>query len=88
MYHFIVRDDEDIVLAVRIGHGERHLVVIVFAEVRVALLIFQKIIHPAHVPLEVKAKTAVFRIACDHRPCRGFFRNHNRTRLALMHNGI
>ena len=61
---------------------------IVFAEVRVALLIFQKIIHPAHVPLEVKAKTAVFRIACDHRPCRGFFRNHNRTRLALMHNGI
>ena len=35
---------------------------------RVKSHIFEHIVHPAHVPLEVEAKTAVARRLCYHRP--------------------
>ena len=86
--NLIVGDDKNVVLAVCIGHGEGHLIVVVFAEVRIALLILQKVVHPAHVPLEVEAETAVDRRAGDHRPCRGLLSDHDRTGAALMDNRV
>ena len=40
MHDFIMRQYKDVVLTVGVTHGERHLMVIIFAE----------IVHPSHIP--------------------------------------
>ena len=49
----------------------------VMAEIRVALHVIEEIIHPAHIPLEVKAESSVILIAGNLRPCRGFLRDQD-----------
>ena len=51
----------------------------VMAEIRVALHVIEEIIHPAHIPLEVKAESSVILIAGDLRPGRGLFSDQDRT---------
>ena len=62
-------------------HGKRHLVVVVLAEIRVQLHIIEKIMHPAHVPLERKAQAVVLRLARHLGPGRGFLRDHPGARI-------
>ena len=49
----------------------------VMAEIRVALHVIEEIIHPAHIPLEVKAESSVILIAGNLRPCCGFLRDQD-----------
>ena len=45
-----------------IGHGEGQLIVVIGAEWEIRLTVFQRIVHPAHVPLIVEAQTAGGRV--------------------------
>ena len=47
---------------------------------RIGLCIGERIVHPAHVPLEVEAETAVRRGLRDHGPRRRFLCDHHRVR--------
>ena len=53
----------------------------VLAEERVSRAVAQHIIHPAHVPLEVKAQTAVVAGFGYHRPCGGLLGDHHNVRM-------
>ena len=55
MYHFIMRQWQNIILTVVIAHGKGHGVMIAFAVQRIQLHILAEIMHPAHIPLEGKS---------------------------------
>ena len=55
VHDLIVRECQNKVLAVRIDHTERQLTVVMGTEDRIELHIIKEIIHPAHVPLIIKA---------------------------------
>ncbi len=57
--HLVVGQGQDIVLREGVHQGEGDVPVVELAEVGVQLDIVADVIHPAHVPLEVKAQTAV-----------------------------
>ena len=77
MHHFIMGKNQHISLTVSIGHGESHLIMVELTEIRVKLHVFQEIIHPSHVPLQTESKSILLCITCNHRPCSGFFSDHN-----------
>ena len=58
-------DRQDEVLGERIVQPEGHLVVMMAAIDRIALDIIQRVVHPAHVPFEAKAQTALMHGARD-----------------------
>ena len=88
MYHFIVGKHQNIILTVGIGHGEGHFVVIVFPEIGIQLHIFQKIMHPTHVPLKAEIQTVLFHRARHFRPGCGFLSDHHRPFISAQHYGI
>ncbi len=51
-------DRQDVVLAVRVHHRERHLVVVVLAVHRLVGEVLQRVVHPAHVPLQPETEPA------------------------------
>ena len=55
---------------------------------RIVLHVADKIIHPAHVPLVVKAKAVVVQISGDLRPCGRLLGNHHHARILLLKYGI
>ena len=75
---------QDKIFAVGIKHRECQLSIVIFAEIRIATHIVGEIIHPAHIPLIIKSKSAVFWIAGDHRPSRRFFRDQDRAILSAL----
>ena len=77
--HLVVGEYQDELLTVGVEHTEGQLPVVVMAEIRIALHVIQKIVHPAHVPLEVESKSAVVLIAGDLRPGRGLLSDQDRT---------
>ena len=76
-----MRERQDIVFGEGIHERERDLVVHVLAEERVGRAVAQHIVHPAHVPLEVEAQTAVIAGFRDHRPRGGLLRDHHDVRM-------
>ena len=76
VYHLIVGKWQDIVLRKSIHHAESQFIVVVGAVDWVQRNIAEHIVHPAHIPLEVKAQSAHIRRLGDQRPCGGFFGNH------------
>ena len=50
--------------------------------------ITERIVHPAHVPLEGEAQTAVFRSTGHFRPRSGFLGDHHRLGIVFLHSGI
>ncbi len=54
----VVGDRQDVVLAVRVDHRERHLVVVVLAVHRLLRHVLQGVVHPPHVPLQAEAEAA------------------------------
>ena len=79
MHNLIMRQYKDVLLTVGITHGERHLMVIIFAEIWVKLHIFQEIVHPPHIPFQTESQTAFLRLARHHWPCCGFLGDHDST---------
>ena len=73
---FVVADGQHEVLAEGIEEAEGDFVVVAGAEERVGLHVAEHVVHPAHVPLEVEAQAAVRCRLGDHRPGRGFLRDH------------
>ena len=86
VHHLVVGEYQNKVLAVSVQHGERQLTVIIFAEQRVAAHVVGEVVHPTHVPLEVKAQSALLRLPRDHGPCGGFLGDQHRAVLAALEN--
>ena len=79
---------QDKILTGGIGHAKGHLVMIVFAEIGVKLHVLQKIVHPTHIPLKLKAKTIIFWFSSYHRPSSRFLGNNHSTFTSLIYNTI
>ncbi len=58
VHDLVVGDRQDVVLAVRVDHGEGHLAVVVLAVHRLLGDVLQRVVHPAHVPLQAEAEAA------------------------------
>ena len=58
MDDLVVRERQDEVLAEGVHHAERQLVVVVAPVDRVLLEVAERVVHPAHVPLEAEAEPA------------------------------
>jgi len=56
--HLVVADGEHVVLGVVVHHRERHLVVVVLPVDRLLGDVAQRVVHPAHVPLEPEPEPA------------------------------
>ena len=76
------------VLAERVQHRERHLVVVVAAVHRVTLDELQRVVHPAHVPLHRKAKPAKVGRAGDAGPRRRLLGDGDDAGRQLVHGGV
>ena len=75
--HLVMGDHQDVFLAVGVGHGECHLVMVVFAEIGIQLHVLQEVVHPSHVPLQGESQAVVLRLAGNLRPCGGFLGDHH-----------
>ena len=69
VHDFIVGEYQHKILAVGVKHTEGKLAVMLIAEVWIALHVAGEIIHPAHVPLIVKAQAVLFHGTGNLRPC-------------------
>src|SRR4051812_6364407 len=65
---FVVREGEYVVLAPSVGQPEGEVVMEVSAHERVALKVFERVVHPTHVPLEIEAEPVLVCPLCDERP--------------------
>ena len=88
MYDLIVGEDEDELLARGIAHAEGHFIVVELPEIGVQLHIVQEIVHPAHVPLKVKAEAVVLRPGRHLRPGCGFLRDDDAPVAAAADHGV
>ena len=70
VHHLVVREREHEVLAEGVHQREGHLVVVVAAVDGVAPDVVERVVHPAHVPLEAEAQAAEVRGPRDARPGR------------------
>ena len=77
VHDLVVRERQDIVFGERIHERKRDLVMHVLAEERVGRHVAQHVVHPAHVPLEVKAQAADRARLCDHGPGGGLLGDHH-----------
>ena len=72
MYDLIVGEYQHKVLTVGVKHAEGQLPVMLVAEIRITLHVSGKIIHPAHIPLIIKAQAVLLHRTGDLRPCGRF----------------
>ena len=86
--HLIVADGQHKVFAERIEEAESDFVMVARTEQGVGADIAEHVVHPAHIPLEVKAQTAICNRVGNFRPCRAFLRNHQRVRMTGKHLGV
>ena len=77
VHHLIVRDGKNKVFGKRIEEREGETIMIVLSEKRIKRHIAEHIVHPAHIPLEVKAQSTRVRRLCYQRPRRGFLGDHH-----------
>ena len=76
MHHLVVGQGQHIVLREGVDHGEGHIPVVELAEIGVHLQIVAQVVHPSHVPLQVKAQSPLLRRVGHQRPRRGLLRHH------------
>ena len=82
VHDLVVRERQHEVLRERVDHRERQLVVVVAAVDRVLLEVLERVVHPAHVPLEAEAEAAEVGRARDARPRRRLLGRRDHARLA------
>ena len=88
MNNFIMRQHENVALALRIGKAERDLILNILSEIRVALHVFEEIMHPAHVPFIGETEAVVVDVSGHLRPSRGFLRDRHHARIILVNDRI
>ena len=88
MNHLVVGEHQNEVLAVGVNHAERQLAVVMAAEIGIALHISQEVVHPAHVPLVVKAQAVLLHVSRHLGPGRGLLGNQDRAVLSALEHGI
>ena len=64
VYHLIVRQRKEESFALEVPHGEAQFVGRRTPETGIHLHVFQRIMHPSHIPFVVKAKSAILRAFC------------------------
>src|SRR5437762_11861746 len=80
MNNFIVGKWQNKILAPRIHYSESKRVVIAGAKQWIGLKIFQRVMHPAHVPFEIKTEAAGIDGMTDKRPGGRLFSDHQGAR--------
>ena len=80
----IVAQGQQIVLVLEIVHGEGDLFGVLRPLLRGLLHVVKGVVHPAQVPLVVKAQTAVLHRGCDLGIVCGILRNEHCCGVALM----
>ena len=88
MNHFIVRERQNEILVVMIKHREGEVVLMILPINRVAPEVIERVVHPAHVPLEGETKPAKIRRARDQRPGGGFLRHRDHAGTLGVHQMI
>ena len=63
MNHFIMGEYRHEIFTVLVDHAEGQFIVMMSTEIGIKFNIIQIIIHKAHVPLHIKAKTVILRIS-------------------------
>ena len=71
---FVVRERQHEIFQERIQHAEGEHVVVILAMDGIVLKIFQRVVHPSHVPLHAEAEAADVNRFRDHGPRSGFLR--------------
>src|ERR1051326_5749440 len=66
--HFIMRERQDKVFTPRVHETKRERVMITGTEKRICLKVFERVVHPTHIPLEIKTESAVVNRTTPHRP--------------------
>ena len=82
MHDLVVRQRQDEVLGERVDQREGQLVVVVAAVDRVVLEVLERVVHPAHVPLEAEAEPAQVGRPRDARPRGRLLGRRDHARLA------
>ena len=88
MNHLIMRKRQDVILALVIGHGEGHRIVIALSHNGIELHILAEIMHPAHVPLECKSESLSSDLARNIGPSGRFLRNGKESGICSANNRI
>ena len=88
VHHFIVRDRQDEVLGPGVHERERDLVVLVAAVDRVLAEVLQRVVHPAHVPLEAETHAAQVHGARYAGKGGGFFGDGQHARVLAVRHGV
>ena len=74
VHDFVMRQRQNEILRKRVMQAEQDVAVMVLPVHRILADIFQRVVHPAHVPFEAEAEPAILDRLRDLRPCGGFFR--------------
>ena len=85
MNHLVMGKHQNEFLTVGINHTECEVVVMILPVQRIQLHVTKEIVHPAHVPLVIKAHATLSNGMCHHRPCRGLLSDHHNTGEQLRH---
>ncbi len=76
MHNLVVRQRQNEVLGERVENGEGELTLVVFAVDGVLVEVFERVVHPAHVPFHAEAQAADIDGLGDHGPSRRFLCDH------------
>ena len=88
VHDLVVADRQAVLLAPRVHQRERHLAVVPLPVHRLARDVVQRVVHPAHVPLEAESQTAEVRGSRDARPRGRLLGDHDDAGGALVRRGI
>ena len=75
-------------LRIGVDHGERDLVVMPLAVDGLLVQILQRVVHPAHIPLEAESDAALVRRGGDAWIRGGLLGDHHDARVVLVRRGI
>ena len=85
MDNLVMRKDLREVLRILVKHTEGKLVVLILTINGVFLKVFECVVHPTHVPLEIKAESSLRGRFSYAREGSGFFGNQQSTRVIFVH---
>ena len=85
VHDLVVGKHEHIIFVERVLEGMRHKSVVVGAENRVGVVVLYAVVHPAHVPLQAEAETAVLGGLGHSADYRAVLGNHERVGQLAEH---
>ncbi len=88
MDDLVVGQRKNVILGAVVAHGKSHAVVVALAHDRIQLHVLAEVMHPAHVPLEVKSKAAVLGLGRDLGPRCGLLSDREETGMCAMDHGV